>query len=94
MAGVFKKGMEKLLGKIADAELIEPLGNVLVELLSVLDIDQRTEIKIKLIPVRTRDFSTNKQERWTCIGFRKVEPDEYDLLKKQIETELKKEKKK
>lgn len=91
MERVFKKGLEKLFGKLAEAELIEPLGELLVKLASFLDVDSRPEFKVKLMPVSATDFSTGKKERWTCIGFRTVEPDEHELLRKQIKKELEEE---
>lgn len=93
MAAIFEKGVKTLFGKLADAELIEPLGDLLVNLTRFLDVDSVPEFKIKLMPVKATDFNTGKQERWTCIGFRIVEPDEHELLRKQIEKELKEQKK-
>lgn len=92
MSKVAQKGLEKLLGKFVDAEVIEPLGDLLVKLVSIVDVDQRTEVKIKVIPVQATDFNTGKKERFICLGFRIVEPDEHELLREQVKAEWKKEK--
>ena len=74
MPNVIQKAMEKFMGKIVDAELIEPLGDVLINLLRILDVDSQPEIKLKVFYVRAKDQETYEKERYLCLGFRIVEP--------------------
>lgn len=70
-----QKAIEKFIGKVVDAQLIEPLGDVIVNLLSLLDVDSQPEIKFKVFYAKAKDHETQKKERWLCFAVRRIEPE-------------------
>ena len=85
MGNVIQKAMEKFMGKIVDAQLIEPLGDALINILRILDVDSQPEVKLKIFYARAEDQETYDKERYLCLGFRIVEPVPIDEGIKQLQ---------
>lgn len=78
---------EKVITKITEGmteDMIEPLGNLVKTLISLLDIDTQPEIKVKLFYARPRDYETMQPERYLCIGLRIVEPTDIKELENRL----------